>query len=225
MVVDKARHEDNHYLIDEELFNLLASNQHMAEKAMKGFSKVERIMLNKIKTEMISLSKLYSLINKIRDDQKKNASVRNHTILINSLEGRSMRFKTAISKRFFQEAINELLINAMKFSDPDSIIEISFKTTEDLITISIINNPEVASKVRGIPEDYSDLVFEPFFRILNFVKEDYKTLDFGLGLTMVKDIILKHGGEISISNQFPDPGKTEIQDLRVICNITLPVES
>ncbi len=52
----------------------------------------------------------------------------------------------------------------------------------------------------GIPFEYENLVFEPFFRLSEFTLEQFNTLDYGLGLTIVEKIIMKLGGKISVSN-------------------------
>jgi K+-sensing histidine kinase KdpD len=64
----------------------------------------------------------------------------------------------------------------------------------------ILNVPEVQNGILGIPEAYSRVVFEPFFRICRTVQEEYKTLDFGLGLTLVEKVINKHNGKVAVEN-------------------------
>jgi signal transduction histidine kinase len=54
--------------------------------------------------------------------------------------------------------------------------------------------------VKGIPQEYENIIFEPFFRMVNNVYEKYDTIDYGLGLTIVEKIIRKHNGEVSVTN-------------------------
>jgi len=72
---------------------------------------------------------------------------------------------------------------------------------EDYLTTVVINHPAVIKDdVVGIPIEYENIVFEPFFRISKVLYENYDSLDYGLGLTLTEKIIKTHNGKIAISN-------------------------
>lgn len=54
---------------------------------------------------------------------------------------------------------------------------------------------EVADEGEGIPEQYLEKVFERFFRV-----PDTKGQGSGLGLSIAREIVIGHGGEISVSS-------------------------
>jgi len=91
------------------------------------------------------------------------------------------------------QVINNLLANAIKFSS---------EAMEILVSLTTENNTVVCS-VRdfgyGIPEDHHDAIFEKFYRINR--EKSYTYPGLGLGLYIVKDIILKHGGKLWLESK------------------------
>ncbi|MCB1319354.1 MAG: ATP-binding protein, partial [Leptospiraceae bacterium] len=85
--------------------------------------------------------------------------------------------------------------------------------------LSVMNHPHENTEVVGIPPEYENLVFEPFFRINRTVQEMYDTLDSGLGLTLVQKIVNNHNGSVSLFNinDHVDEG------IRVNAEIQLPL--
>jgi K+-sensing histidine kinase KdpD len=78
---------------------------------------------------------------------------------------------------------------------------ILFLKQDDKLVISVINDIPVSERGhKGIPMGYENIVFEPFFRLSKVVYEDYKTLDYGLGLTLVEKIVTSCGGKIALGN-------------------------
>jgi signal transduction histidine kinase len=91
--------------------------------------------------------------------------------------------------------INNLLLNALKYSNNDTKIHIDLKNDEILrITVSD-NGP-------GIPREEQKHVFDKFYRGKSSRKKAIKGL--GLGLYYVKQIVLAHNGEIRLDSE---PGK------------------
>ncbi|MGD9153352.1 MAG: ATP-binding protein [Gammaproteobacteria bacterium] len=104
-------------------------------------------------------------------------------------------------KRAFANLIN----NAVKYGKQ---AEVSLKQKDNLATIEIIDNGP------GIPEADLLKVFEPFYRVDQ--SRSRKTGGTGLGLTIARDTIIAHNGEIVLMN-LPGGG------FKVI--VTLPLEA
>jgi two-component system osmolarity sensor histidine kinase EnvZ len=103
----------------------------------------------------------------------------------------------------FRRMLHNLVDNALRYG------------THCTITLaSAVNYCEIMidDEGPGIPEDKRDEVFKPFSRLE--ASRNVKTGGVGLGLTIARDIVLAHGGAISLENS-PKGG------LRVI--IRLPV--
>jgi two-component system phosphate regulon sensor histidine kinase PhoR len=91
-----------------------------------------------------------------------------------------------------EQALVNLVDNAMKYSDADKPITISCIEEEQQIRLS------VADKGFGIPEKDIERIFERFYRIdKGRSREKGGT---GLGLSIVKHIASQHGGSVSVSS-------------------------
>jgi two-component system, OmpR family, sensor histidine kinase KdpD len=89
------------------------------------------------------------------------------------------------------QVLNNLLDNAVKYSPPDGIIEITARVGERWLIA------EVADQGPGIPEEHLIQVFNKFFR-LSRAEEVSGT---GLGLAISKGIVEAHGGKIWAENR------------------------
>ncbi|WP_294303055.1 HAMP domain-containing sensor histidine kinase [uncultured Chryseobacterium sp.] len=91
-----------------------------------------------------------------------------------------------------------LLDNAIKYSGPKAVINITCTPTEDEVIIKIRDNGP------GIEKIYHSRIFERFFRIQE--NPDIHTVKgTGLGLHYVKEIITRHKGRIEVANA-PEQG-------------------
>ena len=89
-------------------------------------------------------------------------------------------------------AIMNLLDNAAKYSKPPALIKASITETEDELKLSI------ADKGLGIPEEDLDQIFDRFYTVNK--AHSRRLGGAGLGLSIVKTIIEKHEGSITLSS-------------------------
>ncbi|NCI46683.1 ATP-binding response regulator [Sediminibacterium soli] len=102
--------------------------------------------------------------------------------------------------------VNNIVENAIKFTDPDGEVLISLTSQEDEIIFSVVDTGI------GIPEDLQKKVFEPYYQI------GYKNTSLqgmGLGLPIVKKVVEGIGGTIFIES---NPAK--MRGTKIV--ITLP---
>ena len=96
----------------------------------------------------------------------------------------------------FQNAINNLFDNAVKYRKPDQPVDIYIRTWND--------NEHLYLSIRdtglGIKKENIRKVFDKFYRVHTGNVHDVK--GFGLGLAYVKKIIILHSGEISIDSEY-----------------------
>lgn len=97
------------------------------------------------------------------------------------------------------QAINNLLSNAVKYSPVDSTVEIGAGLNKAGVLIY------VRDQGYGIPQEFQERVFDKFFRLERDVESE--TVGTGLGLPLVKEIVEKHGGHITLESE-PDKGST-----------------
>lgn len=92
----------------------------------------------------------------------------------------------------FQTAINilirNLVDNAIRYTPPGSAIRVLVEADENNVYLKVIDNGP------GIPEELRYRVFERFFRVLG-----NKSTGSGLGLGIVQQILILHGGDIQLS--------------------------
>lgn len=89
-----------------------------------------------------------------------------------------------------EEAVSNLLLNAVKYTPPQGSIMVEAQKKGNQIVIEIIDSGQ------GIPEKEIGNIFNEFFRASN-AKDAEGT---GLGLSLVKQIIDRHKGEIKVSS-------------------------
>ena len=95
----------------------------------------------------------------------------------------------------FQNVINNLLDNAVKYRKPDSPIDIFIKTWNDGDHLYL----SIRDTGIGIKKENLKKVFEKFYRVPRGNVHDVK--GFGLGLAYVKNIVALHQGEIRVDSE------------------------
>ncbi len=94
--------------------------------------------------------------------------------------------------------LNNLISNALKYTDPDDEIRINAFIKNDWMHVS------VADTGIGIPEEFQEKIFDKYVQVK---EQDLEARGTGLGLAVVKDIINTHGGEIWCESKL-DTGST-----------------
>jgi len=119
-----------------------------------------------------------------------------HRILITS---KNLRYvvKSSPEKIVFKSdpkllnmALSNIISNAIKYNEPDGIIEVVLKDLGNYLEIS------VADDGIGIPDEELHKIFNEFYR--SSISKEKNIEGTGLGMALVKEIVTKLGGEISI---------------------------
>ncbi|WHY75198.1 HAMP domain-containing sensor histidine kinase [Neobacillus sp. WH10] len=101
--------------------------------------------------------------------------------------------------KLLYRAVSNILSNALTYNPAGTKVLIQLKEETSYVRVSIIDNGI------GISESLKEKIFEPFARGDHSRKSDGGT---GLGLTISKNIIKKHGGQIELDTSM---GKTVFQ--------------
>ncbi len=118
-------------------------------------------------------------------------------------------FKTTLEPMFLIEAdktlVQEIIINivenAVKYSKPDTCVEIKSFEEDNFVNIEVIDQGI------GIKEEHLSLVFEKFYRSENSTS----TQGTGLGLFLVKYFIELHNGYINIESKIDSGTKVVVK--------------
>jgi signal transduction histidine kinase len=139
-----------------------------------------------------------------------------HEIINSDAQKHHLQFITEIpdtlprifgDRKQLKQAFINLLNNAIKYNQDDGIITLKASAKKGQIIVS------VSDTGMGIPEDEHAHIFEKFYRVKSHRDQVPGT---GLGLSVVRQIINGHGGEISFISKV-DVGST--------FTVTLPAES
>jgi two-component system phosphate regulon sensor histidine kinase PhoR len=104
-----------------------------------------------------------------------------------------------LSPRLFEEALINLVDNAITYSDGNTTVTVSAQRGDDTVVFS------VKDQGRGIAAEHLDRLFERFYRIdKGRSRENGGT---GLGLAIVKHVVQAHGGRVSVEST-PQRGST-----------------
>ncbi|WJV31508.1 ATP-binding protein [Rossellomorea sp. AcN35-11] len=128
------------------------------------------------------------IIQQVIDNQRVNAP--NHSFNL----ARDTDYTIVLGdKDKLSQAFTNLISNAIKYSPDGGTITVLFREGEESIFI------EVRDEGLGIPQDAIPNLFTKFYRVDN--SDRRRIGGTGLGLTIVKEIIETHDGEISVSSE------------------------
>lgn len=105
-------------------------------------------------------------------------------------------------RMLLQIAVNNLIDNALKYSPKESEILINLFVRNNQTTLQVID------KGKGISQLDKQKIFDKFYRVGNAATKGAKGT--GLGLYLTKNIIGKHKGNISVTDNLPNGSNFEI---------------
>ena len=166
----------------------------------------ETLRLIKIVEKLFFISKTdHSLIKINKEKIELNSFILNAIESMKTVaEERNVKLKFSSDEKTYAEidaglmnqVLYNLIENAIKFSDPNEVVNIRLeKINYNKSSFSVANKGEF------IPPELHKKIFERFFRIES--SRNRGTGGAGLGLSVVKSIIEMHGGEIEVESK-PD---------------------
>ena len=153
-------------------------------------------LLNITKIEMGSMkierqrTKLKDLLEDIYETIKRNSDNKNLQFKLELPNDISPLY---IDKDLIRIAVNNLLTNAVKYSNSDGVITLSAEESDNAVYI------RVRDQGIGIPESERPLIFDRFYRSES---EDVRSrVGHGLGLSLVRDIVEMHSGLVNLKSE------------------------
>src|SRR5205823_11702319 len=160
--------------------------------------------------DYLDIARVESGTQKARFSTLEIDSLLDYTLLI--LEPLAKRRKIKLSRAFMSDtpvilgdtemigrAITNIVANAIKYSPERTVITIKTQGEKDFFIISVRDNGY------GISADHLPHIFEKFYRISHRDVPDISGT--GLGLSMAREIIELHGGQIRVESE-PNIGST-----------------
>ncbi len=103
------------------------------------------------------------------------------------------KFNIEADRDLVFDSIQNILSNAVKYGEPERVIDIDLKSTRESVIVSITDYGY------GISIEDQSKVFEKFFRVKSNIKAA-REKGTGLGLAYVKQIMQRHHGDIALES-------------------------
>ncbi|MGI6019914.1 MAG: sensor histidine kinase [Lachnospiraceae bacterium] len=165
------------------------------DDSMWLISLVENLLaVTRIESEEVKLNRSVEVMDEVIAEAMRhiNRKSREHAIKIIPPED---LFLADIDAKLIVQVVINLIDNAIKYTQPGSIIEIGMKKDKDMIRVSVSDDGP------GIPDAQKSRIFEMFYSGADKVADSRRSL--GLGLFLCRSIITVHGGTIDVSDNDP----------------------
>lgn len=103
-----------------------------------------------------------------------------------------MRHTMTGSDTLIYRLLFNLTENAIRYNRPDGMVRITVTEEEKRLII------RVADTGYGVPEQYRESIFQPFFRVDKSRSRELGGV--GLGLALVREIVRVHDGSITVQS-------------------------
>ena len=164
--------------------------------------------LNNLISDLLDLSRLTGKVEMEFEEVAIEDLIKHSTSnLIFKAKERGVKFHSNLDKnlkvviadpKWLTRVIDNLLVNALKFSEKGSEINITVKNKGDALVVGIIDDGP------GIAKDEQRLIFDKFYRGKN---NSDKTPGTGLGLAISKSVVEKHDGKIWVESEMNEGAK------------------
>lgn len=168
---------DRLHAIIEDLLSLSRIEQHVEKKA--------------IVLEGMSISEVIEAVEKVCRDRAQEKNI--------TLQTQCDQVVGRVNATLLEQALVNLVDNAVKYSEPGSVVTIRCYKSDSEIVLS------VRDEGCGIPKEHHNRIFERFYRV-----DKARTRQIGgtgLGLAIVKHIVLAHSGRVTLEST-PGEGTT-----------------
>lgn len=184
---------ENREKIAKEELNLLDRSLISAKQLLTLVANL--LSVNKIERQQLSVSietvDLENQMKKVIEDLQNQAKLKNITLVL--IPPTSPLPKILADPLRIGEVINNLVVNAINYTNPGGKIEISTEVTPTEVVTTISDNGV------GIPKEAIPQLFNKFFRVSNRQQKADKGT--GLGLYISKSIITKLNGKIWVESE------------------------
>ena len=195
----------NSTCFDEELFKKLVSISDKMKKQLLSTAKASNMRLEELVNKILISTELSSSKGKTSSETLKvneelerilheNISSLNVVVEIEADYGTECKIK--LGKLEFETMMNNLIQNAIKYHNPDGKISIRTGTNSGSAQIKIEDQGP------GIPDHEKSKIFDKFYRMGDEMTRATKGT--GLGLFLVKEIVSKNNGKITVTDNVPN---------------------
>ena len=113
-------------------------------------------------------------------------------------EVRSVKCEVEMDGRAIQQALVNLIDNAIKHSPKDAVVTVALERSTLNSQLSTLNL-SVSDSGPGIPASEHEKIFERFYRLGSELRRE--TQGVGIGLSIVKHVVEAHGGRVRVESE------------------------
>jgi two-component system, OmpR family, phosphate regulon sensor histidine kinase PhoR len=159
------------------------------------------LMLSKLEKDELdqSIELTYQSVNSIIDDAVTQCEMKKYKKNILLIKEFDTNLFSLINPSLLEQAVVNLIQNAIKYSPENSKVEVILMQSKHSIKI------KVKDQGPGIPPEYFERIFERFFSVDKARSRELGGS--GLGLSIVKHIVLNHNGNVYVEN---NPGQGSV---------------
>lgn len=191
------------FLMDEhQEAAFLTEDQYQLVKQIKGSSEYmvqiieDMLDIAAFESGIINLKKKnYNLVDLIEDVVSLNRTSANKKNIVITTHLPDSSVNKVIDGHKFRQVLDNLMSNAVKYSNPDTGVEVGIRLADASGGVAIY----VKDHGQGIPKGEIGNLFEPFLQ--TSVRSTAGEKSTGLGLAIVKKIVEAHGGKIEVESE------------------------
>jgi signal transduction histidine kinase len=167
---------------------VIANSANRLKEIIEEFSDVDNLEngLNELRRKKVSMSML------VRDvvDSFKDMAEGRKVSLISDVPGHNMVVEGDGDK--IGIALRNLIKNALTFTNPGGKVKVKAEQVPGYVKVSVMDNGI------GIPPDELEKIFERFYQVEKHLTRKHGGI--GLGLSIAREMIEKHGGKIGLES-------------------------
>lgn len=195
----RVKKEGDEYKVPADLLDRIFKNLEVGRRMVEGIASISDILEQDISPVPGHASDISTMVEKHADELNRIfIEKRIGFVASNVPENKQLKF----DKTRIDNAIEEVLINATKFSPDGGELQVFYHYSENYFVISVKNDIDTKRGDIGVPPEYEQLATEPFIRFAvpddTVIEKEQFTI--GLGLSVVQHIVSLHGGQFFIRN-------------------------
>lgn len=196
---DMSEKKDDKYIVDSQIFEILHENSAITVKYIEGINKSIEIMSKDHEIEYETSARILSEIPEIMKDVIKDAKEGRNRFYFPQNKG-SENVQIRINKELLSLALEELAVNAVKYSRPGSPIQMFATVSGGFFCLSVKNECDPKNSIQ-FPENATEYLVKPFLRMHPAADRmiHAEKIGMGLGLTTVQYITGQMNGLFNIS--------------------------
>lgn len=220
MLQINLKEDETHYHVPKANLDQIIRSAEVVHRWLENMDNINRALDAGYDAREFSGSDLTDLVDGVLKNVEKFRRIKRQRIIKGDL---TLKEPVIASKEVLDVVLEEIFINAFKYSPDRSEIDLLKYRSGKTVVLAIVNDIiPMQGGVTGIPHDFENQVFEPFFRLNNVYDERFyeETFSMGTGLTVVQSSLRQIGANVRIY-EIHDHAVTPARD-RVLTEIILP---